>query len=178
MLQPPCASWGVANREARALRKRDPWGLSRPSARARELLSDGNLTAKATLRILKCCVKSRVPALLEQPVGSRMRNLPELHAIIALDPHHFTEVCVSHCAFGKPYLKRTWLLLYRCEPSHFDGCSCSGGSVCAFSGEKHHQLIGGRATRAAAAYPTGLCRRLVASLLEQQRADRVNIFLR
>ena len=161
MLGPPCASFSEAHRIARALRsRRFPWGRPGLSTEQLAVLADGNRCARATLAIMRDAMKYSIPFILEQPVGSTMRWLPELRRLMKLEPERFTEYIIDQCAFGAPHRKRTWLVCFRIEDPGMLECvrpCLSRGGICASTGLPHVQLVGSRRTSAAAAYPRLLC---------------------
>ena len=173
MLAPPCATFSVAHRTAWALRSREfPWGLPNISHSQRELLEPGNRTARACITIMKRLVFSSIPFILEQPVGSTLRFLPQIIALVASHPLLFHEIVLDQCAFGAPYQKKTWLLCFRLDDtarlSSHQPCRGLGG-LCAFSRLPHVELVGRRRTAAAAAYPAKLCDALAFALTSAGR---------
>lgn len=107
MLAPPCNRWSISNRRARRLRSRaHPWGLPNLSRDDREFLRGGNATARATLRILRQCMKHNVPCMVEQPVASAMRWVLEPVLARCSRSDH---VVFDQCAFGARWRKRTWV---------------------------------------------------------------------
>ena len=157
MLAPPCGSLSQANRRAMRLRPTwAPWGRLDLNAEDRAFLAPGNRTTRAALRLMRTFTRWRIPFILEQPVGSRFRHLPELHRLVRAEPTRFEEVVLDQCAYGAPYQKRTWLLLYRIEDSGrlraHRPCTARHG-VCSHTGLPHVELVGAKMTAPAAHYP-------------------------
>ena len=98
-LSPPCASFAIAARPA--LRSvAQPWGFAPNDLRTFR----GNRVACVAMIILRTCRSYRVPALLEQPLRSKMFWLPAFKTFACL-PGAVSASAVS-CAFGSSCSRR------------------------------------------------------------------------
>ena len=89
---------------------------------------------------------------------------------------HFDEIVIDQCAFGQPWHKRTWLLCYRIADARQlirPLCMAPGGG-CDFSSKPHIQLVGGKRTAPAAAYPKRLAEALAKALVSEANTKEYN----
>lgn len=70
MLGPPCSSFSRARDRTRVIRtQKDPWGISSPnlSDSDRKSLSIGNACLRSALRMMRVCLATKTPFILEKP---------------------------------------------------------------------------------------------------------------
>ena len=98
-LSPPCSSFAIAARPA--LRSvAQPWGFAPNDLRTFR----GNRTACVAMIILRTCRSYEVPALLEQPLRSRMFWLPAFKTFASLPGA--VSASAASCAFGSSFSRR------------------------------------------------------------------------
>ena len=149
-----------------------------------ESLLLGNRTMRSTLKLLRLFTKLKIPWALENPFSSNMWWVP------ALRKHWESGVAqlafVDQCAWGRPWCKRTHILIHGCDPvdiAALERNQCTGYRCCSFSGKAHVQLTGSSPddgkpmTLHAQEFPAGLSRSLARMLLSthlHRRATRAH----
>ena len=177
MLGPPCTSFSVVQNVNVPLRSRErPRGLANLPEPQRVKVDLGNQFLDLTIRVIKMCVRLRVPFCLEHPHSSYMWHDPALQAVL-LRARSRT-VMVNHCSFNSPHRKATRLAFGGGEGLDLGildqpgVVQCSGRhGFCFFSGKKH-VILEGRSAREAAAYPPKLAAALAKALLSPIWSER------
>ena len=108
-----------------------PWGLPGLTDKDQARLDNGNAIMRATLNFLRCCVRCKVPFILENPQSSILWWLPEVLELAAVPQAQF--VVTHFCQWGTPWKKATKFLCFRCPTAeanlnrlcHARGCICS-----------------------------------------------------
>ena len=186
MLATPCTSWSVARNRTNVIRSRfEPWGVRHPpkpiSAKDSESLRLGNLTMRSTLRLIKLFTRLGIPWALENPFSSNMWWVPALRKYWESGKAQL--IVVDQCAWGRPWRKRTRILISGCDAQDIAALErrhCSGHRVCSYSGKPHVQLTGSGPggkpmTLHAQEFPQGLSSMLARILLGEllhRRATR------
>ena len=136
-----CTTWSSARYPP--IRSRSSiWGLSGLKPQDVEKVSVGNATARVTARILRCCVGSRVPAILENPDLSMLWSCPPIAALLRGEACRTQRLCF--CAFGARWRKATRLAGWFVDMSPLDNHMCRGRhGICEYSGV-HHIVLKGR----------------------------------
>ena len=177
MLATPCTSWSVARNRTNVIRSRgEPWGVQFPkkplSVKDAESLRLGNKTMRSTLKLLRLFTKLKIPWALENPFSSNMWWVPALRKYCESGVARLA--FVDQCAWGRPWRKRTNILIHGCDPVDIDALErnqCTGYRCCSFSGKAHVQLTGSSPedgkpmTLHAQEFPAGLSRSLARMLL-------------
>ena len=151
MIAIACASWSVARNRTNVIRTRSsPWGLSESqdpskplSEKDQQRIAEGNLQLRRLLPFLRTLVKHRVPFIIENPASSNIFWVPQLRALLRYNGVHLIEV--DQCFFGRPWRKRTKLLVGFLDEQDVDSlsrCRCHGHKTCEFTGRRHVQLTG------------------------------------
>ena len=173
MLGTPCTSFSIARDRTAVIRTRgEPWGVKLVSDKDRERLELGNKCARATIRILKLCLKYHVPAILENPFSSKLWYLPFMVHVLRSGQAEL--VRGDFCQFGTRWRKATGFLCINLphdkvtQQLHH---TCSGTrGFCSATDERHIQLTGSAPsgvpwTKIAQPYPTKLCMSLARLLV-------------
>ena len=145
----PCSSWYLVRRGPLG----SSWGPIRsarciyglpglsPGDRAKVLL--GNRTMRQSARTIRRCVECSVPALLENPVSSRLLSAPPIRALTRLGCCE--RRVLDQCQYKCPWRKRTVILGWH-APGSLGKLNrmCTGRKgLCSATG-KHHIVLSGR----------------------------------
>ena len=173
LIAAPCTTFSRARRCPTAgrpgpLRSSElPWGLPRSamSEKDQARLDNGNAIMRATLTFLQCCVRCKVPFILENPQSSIMWWLPEIIELAAVPQAQF--VVTHFCQWGTPWKKATKFLCYRCPTAeaNLNRLCHARGCICSRTQQPHVVLSGANKggilwTRLAQPYPTPLAKAL------------------
>ena len=142
----PCKTWSVACKPAcRSLEH--IWGLPDLPAHRIPGLELGNKTLRSTCTFIRCCIRAKVPIILENPQSSMMFASPPLSRLLS----HPSCSCVdlTMCAFGTPWRKGTKLATWFANSTAFLNHKCSGKKCCSYTGRPHVVLQGQLCPRAA-----------------------------
>lgn len=137
----PCTTWSVSRWPA--LRSNDhPWGLPECLAQPRldKCIKLGNATLRATVKVLRACLKMRVPSILENPHSSRAWQTPSMQHLAALDACQ-TVVC-DCCQWGSPWRKRTRLMCFFVPRANHMARMCTGKHGMCSRGKPHVHIRG------------------------------------
>ena len=183
MLGPPCSSFSRARDRTRVIRtRRQPWGIHPRtlSKNDKKALLVGNACLKSTFKIIRVCLETRTPFILENLLTSKMFLVPE---VIRVMNHKDVQVVdVDVCQFGTAWKKNTKLVCgFICDDdlNRLNKRCHAVGGLCSKSGKPHFHLTGTGPggicwTRIAQPYPHGLARALSHCLLSDARQKFMN----
>lgn len=131
---PPGSHWAPVRTEAHTL------GLSGLSVIDQQKVRLGNQTAAVSIQIIQLCVALKIPAILENPQSSLLWK----HKPMARLLRHSSgsNVDVTMCAFGAPWLKATKIAMWNCRPPNAPPMCHARGVGCTFSSRPHIVLSG------------------------------------
>ena len=168
-LATPCTSWsrarhGPVDSNWGPIRNNDNlYGLPNISEKDKVKIRCGNATMFSSARIIRKCIRCRVPCFLENPAGSMLWLAPPIDRVCKHSSHvsHITDFC-QH---GAKWRKRTRISTWFAQPDPFFSKTCRGrGGLCSMTGKYHIVLKGSDPvskqlwTHIAQPYPTRLCR--------------------
>ena len=163
ILAVPCTSFSLARNRTSVIRtKRFPWGVRRElNERERAALDLGNSLARAALKYVRLFNRHRLPWIIENPRGSILWHLPELHEVACQANAHFR--IADFCRYGARWRKRTGFLCGNLELDDTVELShtCPTGRWCSATGREHIVLSGNNEhgipwTKVAEPYPSKL----------------------
>ena len=94
-----------------------------------------------TADIIRTCIRSHVPCILENPSASMLFLVAPINAL--LRHPSCVSVTADQCGYGARWRKRTRFACWNCTEPERLGCICHGlSSICEFSG-KHHIILKG-----------------------------------
>ena len=184
MMAPPCTSFSIVQNSTCPIRsKRYPRGLPRLPADRKAKVEDEHLFLGFVIRVLRVCVRERVPFCIEHPQSSYMWHDRVLCQ--ALKSANAKYCDIHQCQFGSVHRKATRPAFGCCDELDLGplGCPlqsrCRGKhGLCSATGRKHVVVEGSRVTAASAAYPPRLAAALAQALLSASalRRDSVRYF--
>ena len=152
------------------------WGLPGLSVKDQARVRGGNRTCRFAVEVVRACLASNMPVILENPSGSRLWKAPPLEQALKKG----RKLRVTHCAFGTPWMKPTALGVWNIDLDLSDSvcrpCRRKGCCLCSFSGRPHMVLSGrgsnsGFKTAMASAYPRDFCLRIVKEAEQQVKEE-------
>ena len=162
----PCTSLSRARDIGGAIRSNEcPLGLAHVTGRDLEKIAVGNILAAFSASILMLCLRLGLPAIVENPVGSRIWCLPCFKDVASRTGATWNTH--DYCMDGMPWRKRTGTVAVNCDLAP---CSrkCRGRGICDNSGKQHEQLLGNTGgvarTLVAEPYPKVWCRRIASRI--------------
>jgi hypothetical protein len=161
----PCTTLSMARRPGDGpppLRSAEHlWGLPDLKGKNAQKVQDANTLVHLTLRIMRECIRLKIPCTIENPRTSRLWQLPPVKNLF--ERHKVQLVHFEMCQYGTAWRKSTTLACYNFPEAEALGRRCSAASgCCSRTGCKHFILQGQDAagnwlTARAQAYPTQLC---------------------
>ena len=143
----------------------------------------GNTQMKNSAHLIRMCVVSGTPVMLENPVTSLMWSAPPVCALLRLKCCQSTTF--DMCGFGTRWKKGTRIAAWNCVSLDSLSRKCSGRKgICSFSHKPHIVLSGSCAgssklwTSVAQAYPTRLCQSVARILVESARMNRYRLVIK
>ena len=164
MLGTPCTTFSRARDRTAVIRDRFfPWGKPGVSDKDAAKLKVGNACLRASLKLIRCALKGKVPFIMENPWSSKIWLVPEVQELLKLPQVHF--VRADFCCFGTPWKKPTGFMCGNLDWSDLqvlDRQCCGTPPLCGRTGSAHFQLTGSGPggvpwTRIAQPYPRQLC---------------------
>eukprot|EP00959_Pyramimonas_sp_CCMP1952_P460446 9479883-Pyramimonas_sp.AAC.1 len=119
----PCSSWTPALfRQIR--RSWCPYGIPDPTPAEAVRLNLGNSTLMATRRLVRACIKQKVPMLRENPHASKAWREPNMAALMGHPSCR--QLVLDQCAFGARWRKRTRFVGWHVPMLRQENVLCSG----------------------------------------------------
>ena len=149
------------------------WGFPDLQGKSLIKVNEANIVTKCVWNLV-CRLRHRgIPGSVENPLTSMLWLLPV--PTMLLKHPEVQVVRVDFCGFGTPWKKPTRVLSWHFPVIEKLERRCSGkAGLCSFTHD-HHVVLQGRdangifRTRVAQPYPTSLCRRWIALIIEQMQ---------
>ena len=174
----PCSTWSIARRPMIRSQK-EIFGMASAlkDVELCKLLEAGNATMKTAVEVAHACLRSRTPAIFENPHSSLAWKTKAWQALAKKSD--VQQVVLDQCRFGTPWRKRTRLqLLHVANPGLLDRRCAGARGQCSASNRPHVQIIGSAMSRRAAAYPPTLAVAGAAVLADSSERQKLAGFLR
>ena len=163
-----CSSWSRARRGKSDYSGWPPplrdnhdflFGLPKLSSKDRERVRIGNESLKWCMRVVRLCIKYKVPIVLGNPQSSRLFLAPSLIRLARLAS---SDIVFDHCQYRGPFKKPTRLIAWNLDISSLERRCHMIGQKCSVTNRPHQQLSGKHGsefkTAEGAAYPEDFCR--------------------
>jgi hypothetical protein len=178
---PPCTSFSIArDRTSRIRSALYPWGLPDLTPHNMIVVKEGNRCLQATIRIILCLHRHKLPWILENPQTSRIWYVTALHN---LDKDARVQTYVTDfCRYGAKWRKRTRFMLGNCDNLDAQrlNLKCQTRHFCCETHKAHIQLSGfapsGQSwTRIAQVYPRKLAKALAHIIVSPDLSRAYNL---
>ena len=163
------ASWrlarhGPAHRSWGPIRDNNHlYGLPNISEGDKVKIRTGNATMFSTARVVRQCIRCRIPCFLENPAGSMLWLAPPILKVCQHAAHvtHITDFC-QH---GARWRKRTRISTWFAQSNPIFNKTCSGRNHMCSASNRHHIILKGADpvskqlwTHLAQPYPVRFCK--------------------
>ena len=169
-LAPNCGTWSRARRGHPSGRGFPPavrgdtdtniWGLPNLSDADQAKVDLGNRCVTWVISIIRLCIASGTPVVIENPATSRMWAVPVLAKLLEAAT---SNIVFDACQYGAAWKKPTRLVSWGCDIGSLGLRCTTKDGVCSHSGVPHTELVGLKGpglfwTAHASAYPWRMCR--------------------